>query len=49
VPIRKHLSPYFENLFRIFWLVDSRLVLIAIAAARFRRSDVLTALSIGRS
>jgi hypothetical protein len=33
----------------LFWLVHSPLVLIAIAAARFRRSDVLTALLIGRS
>jgi hypothetical protein len=31
----------------LFWLVHSSLVLIAIAAARFRRSDVLTALLIG--
>jgi hypothetical protein len=33
----------------LFWLVHSPLVLIAIAAARFRRSDVPTALLIGRS
>ena len=46
--IRRHLAPYFENLFRIFWLVDSSLV-TAIAAAGFCRSGVLTALSIGRS
>ena len=47
---RYSLADAFEHLNGVsflFWLVHSPLVLIAIAEARFRRSDMLTALLIG--
>ena len=38
---------FLNGILVLFWLVHSPLVLIATAAARFRRSDVLTVLLIG--